>query len=504
MRSHTRLLILLLATVGLGFTMAGCGGSGSRSGSATGALTISVAWPEPTASSSVRPALIPQRSGSIKVEFLREEQVVKEGLIVRPETSKTFDQLPAMELLLRATAHPNADGTGTAQAKAEKPITIEVNQNIQASLVLASTIVTVEVTPNPAQVEVGGTVQLTPTCEDASGATVLVPASGAFTWEVIEGSAYASVDTDGLVTGLDEGMATIEATEQESKMSGIGSVIVSDQPGPRDIVFVSTRESEPTWAGSEIYVMNFDGSGQKRLTNTTAHNYSPAWSPDGSKIAFVSDRDDDDTELYVMNADGSGQRRLTMNYLSESRPTWSPDGSQIYFSASRYGGTTTHIYVMNCDGSEVTRLPNTEHGFRAHPSPLGNKIAFTHFSSYRYDWDIYVMNIDGSGRANLTNCGADDDDAAWSADGTKIAFDSWRDGNWELYVMNTDGSDVVRLTDFDGRDKSPAWSPDGAKIIFTRTKGSSAQIYSMNADGSEPRNLSCNSYQDFSPDWRPH
>jgi TolB protein len=115
----------------------------------------------------------------------------------------------------------------------------------------------------------------------------------------------------------------------------------------------------------EIYVMNADGTGQTRLTNKPAPDDCPAWSPDGSKIAFGWSYEGSG-EVYVMNADGTGQARLAEVGLAEP-PTWSPDGSQIAFVSQRgfdtgllYEPNAREIYVMNADGTGQTRLTNNE------------------------------------------------------------------------------------------------------------------------------------------------
>ena len=140
--------------------------------------------------------------------------------------------------------------------------------------------------------------------------------------------------------------------------------------------------------------MNADGSGVTRLTDNDADDWSPAWSPDGRRIAFDSNRDGD-FEIYVMNADGSGVTRLTDNDADDWSPAWSPDGRRIAFDSDRDG-----------------------------------------------DFEIYVMNADGSGVTRLTDNDADDWSPAWSPDGRRIAFDSNRDGDFEIYVMNADGSGI--------------------------------------------------------------
>ena len=163
----------------------------------------------------------------------------------------------------------------------------------------------------------------------------------------------------------------------------------SFSPDGTKIVFASNRDSDPQVFGQEgpdeIYVMNADGSNPTRLTNNPARDTEPAFSPDGTKIAFVSRRDNN-YEIYVMNTDGSGQTNLTNDSADDVNPTWSPDGTEIAFLSNRDG--SVQVYVMNVDGSGQTRLTNnppasfplsdmTKHlawGGRSAHTPLGDDV----------------------------------------------------------------------------------------------------------------------------------
>jgi Tol biopolymer transport system component len=227
-------------------------------------------------------------------------------------------------------------------------------------------------------------------------------------------------------------------------------------------------------------VRDLDGEPLEAPVTVRFRTVEPMGSVGTGRIAFS-----DWSAIVVVNADGSGLTRLVdggrgWEYMS---PAWSPDGSQIAFGSSRDGGWD--IYVMRADGSWVTRLtPELARDDEPAWSPDGTRIAFT--SDRDGDFEIHIMNSDGSGVMKLTDHPAQDGNPAWSPDGSRIAFTSDRDGNNELYVMNADGTGTTRLTDVSDEAIHPEWSPDGRKILFTRTV---AGQYVMNADGSGLRSL---------------
>jgi len=184
------------------------------------------------------------------------------------------------------------------------------------------------------------------------------------------------------------------------------------------------------------------------------------------RLAFVTGLNTPNAEIYTVRSDGTGLVYLTNNNVEDTDPAWSPDGTRIAFTSTRDGPHA--IYVMNENGSNVNRLtPVTWDSFRPAWSPDGSRIAFV--SARNGNTDVYVMKADGTGEQRLTTHMALDTDPAWSPDGSKIAFASERDGNAEIYVMNADGSGVTRLTTNSTEDRHPAWSPDGTRLAFSTT-----------------------------------
>jgi Tol biopolymer transport system component len=280
----------------------------------------------------------------------------------------------------------------------------------------------------------------------------------------------------------------------------------SDNPADGLIAFYSERDGNP-----EIYTIQADGRGLARLTDDPAVDDSPALSPDGRQIAFLTARHDPNPhfpdlkyEICVVDVDGRNLRRLTDTGAAEDHPAWSPDGSKILFDADYDGDGYLELYSMSAAGTGVTRLTfNQANDQFGDWSPDGRHIAFS--SDRSGNWDLYVMNADGSDQQPLTTSPDWELFPAWSPDGSQIAFNGLRPGsrNTDVYLLNRDGSDLRRLTNTPGFDENPAWSPDGTQIAFQTARDGNFEIYVMNPDGSDQHPLAAHPADELWPSWGP-
>jgi TolB protein len=252
---------------------------------------------------------------------------------------------------------------------------------------------------------------------------------------------------------------------------------------------------------SRLSLMRPDGSDLTLLTDTVAGYPFGAWSPDGSRVAFLSGSFGEGA-LLVINANGSGESHVTD--IEARAPDWSPDGTKLVFEAVDGG-----IYSVGVDGSDLTKISDEGSGPRW--APDGSQIVF--FSDTNANLDIYVMDADGSNPERLTSDPADDVSPLWSPDGNEIAFVSERNGNTDLYVIGADGSGERRLTEDRAPEEAFSWAPNGDRIAYVSYRHGAkpenigigdAEVFVVGVRTGETRNLSRNPAWDGDPDWSPN
>ena len=253
----------------------------------------------------------------------------------------------------------------------------------------------------------------------------------------------------------------------------ISNVYISDYDGAnqRRITVTKSLDITPAWAPdgralaytsyrrgfADIFVSYlYEG----RLENPARgsdkiNNYLPAWSPDGSKLAFMSSRDGN-PEIYVMNRDGSGVRRLTHHQNADVTPTWSPSGTQLAFTSDRSG--QPQIYIINADGTGMKRISDVSYADRPTWSPPPfNEIAYTGRSSAA-GYDVFVYDFSRGSSVRITDGMGSNESPAFSPNGRHLAFMSSRGaGKYQVYTIARDGLDLRQMTR-SGENRFPHWS----------------------------------------------
>jgi len=307
---------------------------------------------------------------------------------------------------------------------------------------------------------------------------------------VIEARLYDSTGVSGLARSY-RGPA--------AALTRMAHIIVSDlvrqfngKPGIflTQIAFVSDRDGHP-----EIYLMNYDGGNQRRITFHNSISVLPSWSPDDERLVYTSFARKT-TDMYIVNRNGGGRIRLNTGLNLNTSATFSPVGHDIAFVGSVAGNPD--IYLIRDDGTNLRRLTTTS-SIESTPewSPTGRQISFT--SGRSGTPQIYVMDSEGANVRRISFEGEWNDDASWSPDGEWLAYTSRVDGRFQIRIMNlvTGQSQIIAG---EGTNEQPGFSPDGRFLVFQSNRTGKWQIYRARVDGSDVLPLTFLG-ENKDPDW---
>jgi Tol biopolymer transport system component len=243
-------------------------------------------------------------------------------------------------------------------------------------------------------------------------------------------------------------------------------------PDGGKIAFVTNRDGD-----YEIYAIPARGGTAINLTNNSASDLYPNWSKDGSKITFTSDRSGN-YDIWVMNADGSNQTQITTSTSSDTDSDFSPDGYKITYSSLGGSGWENNwlCTIPAFGGIPIQIINNSTNNYHPRWSPDGTYIAFQ-YDPFGAPCDIYTINMTGGELTRITDGTSSYYDPAWSPDGGRIAFDSMRSvsTDYDIWIKYLYLDQYIRVTSKSGNEFFPCWSPDGSKIAYDYTDSTGAR-----------------------------
>ena len=239
----------------------------------------------------------------------------------------------------------------------------------------------------------------------------------------------------------------------EKRITAYNSLTLSPawSPDGINIAFTSYKGGNP-----DLYVKNIFNGNTRKISSKQGINITPAWSPDGDKIALTLSLNNGNSEIYLITVKDRKLERITNNWATDVSPTWSPDSQKIAFVSSRSGNP--HIYTLDLKTRKIKRLTYTgKYNTTPSWSPDGKIIAYT---GLKNSYNIYIVSTDGLQRNQLTSNQGNNEDPSWSPDSNFLAFSSDRTGQKEIFIMRADGKNQKKITSGRGNKSSPAWSPN--------------------------------------------
>lgn len=327
---------------------------------------------------------------------------------------------------------------------------------------------------------------------DVDGQSRILPANGTESFSALPGAHTLSIG--GLAFNCDFTATPGSSTNVVLAKTTSVDVRADCTPYLRNAILYTSEDF-----GGAIMAMRPDGSRRVQLTPNQSFYAAPAVSPDGQSIAVAYGGPWD--AIYALDRFGKGLTKLIGGGNFDGTPAWSPDGTKLAFRRQVHGpyGDVGRIFVVNRDGTGLRQL--TPESTNSNPydgdpswSPDGTRLLFSRSG------EMYFINADGTG---LTSTGVIGDSPSWSRDGTHIAYESINGGNDGIWVMDMSFT-PHQITTPPQEDQMPRWSPDGSQLVFARIEAGVSQIYRMNADGSGVTKLSTSTKSDTWPAWSPN
>lgn len=283
---------------------------------------------------------------------------------------------------------------------------------------------------------------------------------------------------------------SLETGEDKKLIDDVSAVDPSFSYDGKQIAFVSYRDQN-----TEVYVMNADGSNIRRITNHPAFDNYPVFSPDGTAIAFQSNRENERTEIYLQNLNNDSPPRKISSFAAETGmgpKSWSDDGTEMFLWTEKNG--KAQISRVKVDPYPATIVLSEGGGLRMpRLSPDGRLMLY---QEHQQDGSIAVRFVDLGTKETRTiyksSPGTPPDyvlSPAWSRDGGKVVFSDNAGGNSDIFVIDADGSNLRKLTDDPLPDRNPVFSAKDGEIIFDRHYYGIARLFRMNVDGTDQRLL---------------